>query len=148
MSGIYDARPGPQDNKLLSLPAVVHEMGAGRRTAKGGTTSPSLKVLDVSRNGIIALSTGLGSMTMLERLVLRHNKLKNLSYIMGSLKRLKVAFPNRDLPSRMFSALHRPWLTDHFLRLLQGSRRLFQPNRLNPLRTRRDSYAGGALPPR
>ena len=117
-----------QDNKLLSLPAVVHVMGTGDVTSTGHPTPPSLRVLDVSRNSIIALPTGIGEMKMLERLVLKQNKLKNLSYIMGGLKRLKVL----DASSNHISSIPSELAEMHSLEelYLQENQLIMIPNSL------------------
>lgn len=76
-------------NKLLSLPAVIQEIGAGRQAKNGRESAPSITKLDVANNNIIALPSGLGAMTKLEVLILNHNKVLLLPCLCDRLSRLQ-----------------------------------------------------------
>ena len=87
------------DNKLFSLPAVVHEIGANhiRVDAVGNEVSgvPSLKVLDFARNSVINLPSALGHMQELEVLRINSNKIRHLSHVIENLQNLQL-FDARD----------------------------------------------------
>ena len=62
------------NNQLVSMPAVIHEIGCGRATRDGKPGVPSLTSLDLSFNSIVALPSGLAAMTLLKVLKLCHNQ--------------------------------------------------------------------------
>eukprot|EP00961_Rhodomonas_salina_P121756 1639439-Rhodomonas_salina.1 len=78
------------ENKLITVPAVVHEIGAWKKTFKGTSGIASVKELDVSRNRVISLPSGIEKMLMLEKLILDNNKINALTYVIGVLSQLQV----------------------------------------------------------
>ena len=82
------------ENKLFSLPAVVYQIGCKIVHQEGDDAEaqgiPTLRMLDISRNIVINLPSGLGSMVDLEVLRINSNKIRHLSHVIENLQSLQV----------------------------------------------------------
>ena len=84
------------DNKLFSIPAVVCGIGCNHKqdtdiiSGNEVTGVPTLRVLDVARNSIITLPSGIGKLVELEELRINSNKIRHLAHVIENLHHLQI----------------------------------------------------------